>query len=210
VAAAPDSPALPRTRRGVESRRRLLEAAAAELVEQAGALEVQRVARRCGVSVGLIYRYFSSRAGLVGAVVEDFYRRFERAVMVRNPLPGADWASRERERTRRSVAFHYADPLAPVVLARLHRDPVVAAIEAGALDRQIELAARNLALGQRRGELPRGPEPRLVAAMVLGGMQRGLVEALARSPRPPEHEVLHQLWRFVAGAVGLPRLARRM
>ncbi len=63
------------TRRGEATRARLLEAAMAELVERDGALEVASVAARADVSVGLLYRYFGSKAGLVAAVVADFYDR---------------------------------------------------------------------------------------------------------------------------------------
>ena len=89
------------TPRGRASRQRLLEAAARELVERDGILEVEGVARRAGVSVGLIYRYFDSKAGLVGAVVEDFYDRYDRSVMEPNPVPRAGWPKRERERSPR-------------------------------------------------------------------------------------------------------------
>jgi AcrR family transcriptional regulator len=192
-----------RTERGAASQRRLLEAASCELVERRGVLEVESVARRAGVSVGLIYRYFGSKAGLVGAVVEDFYGRFERRVMKSNPAPGADWARRERERTVRAVAFHYAEPLAPVVLSHLHLEPAVAVIEARQLDQHIDLAARNVALGQRAGELPADLDPRFAAAMVLGGLRRVLADALAREPRPPQKFVAEKLWRFIAAIVGV-------
>lgn len=190
-----------RTPRGRASRQRLLEAAACELVERNGILEVESVVRRAGVSVGLIYRYFDSKAGLVGAVVEDFYDRYDRSVMEPNPAPGADWPKRERERTARAVAFHYQEPLAPVVLSRLHLEPGVAAIEARRLARHIEAAAHNLTLGQERGEIPRELDVRLAGAMVLGGIRQGLAEALERAPRPAPEVVLEQLWRFIEAAV---------
>ena len=117
----------PRTPRGVATRARLFEAARSELIERHGRLEVESVARRAGVSVGLIYRHFGSKAGLVSAVVQAFYKRFEDEVISSNPAPGAEWAAREHRRTVRAVAFHYEDPLAPVVLSRLHLDPAVAA-----------------------------------------------------------------------------------
>jgi AcrR family transcriptional regulator len=192
-----------RTKRGAATQQRLLEAATRELVERRGLLEVESVARRAGVSVGLIYRYFGSKVGLVGAVVEDFYRRFAREVMDSNPAPGADWAAREHERTARAVAFHYEEPLAAVVLSRMHLEPGVAAIEARQLDLHIDLAARNVSLGQQRGELPPDLEPRFVSAMVLGGLRRVLAEALAREPRPAQDFVAEQLWRSVAAVLGL-------
>src|SRR5918997_4537727 len=108
----------------------LLAAAAEELVERRGVLEVGSVAARAGVSVGLIYKHFGSKAGLLAAVVGDFYVRFDAEVLEIDPAPGAPWAERERRRTEMVVAFHYDEPLTPILLARLARDPEVAAVEA--------------------------------------------------------------------------------
>jgi len=194
--------------RTTASRRRLIEAATRDLVQGHGLLEVSRVAKRAGLSVGLIYRHFGSKAGLVGAVVEDFHHRFACEVMETNPQPGAGWATREHARVMRAVAFHYREPLAPVVLSHLHLEPAVAVTEARQLDRQIELAARNIELGQRAGVLARGLGPRFAAAMVLGGLRRVLVDALGRNPRPQQELVAAELWRFVAAILGLDSPAR--
>jgi AcrR family transcriptional regulator len=193
----------PRTPRGAATRGRLLQAARSEIVDRHGVLEVESVARRAAVSVGLIYRHFGSKAGLVGAVVEGFYKRFEDEVITSNPAPGADWVEREHVRTGRAVTFHYEDPLAPVVLSRLHLEPAVAALEASQLDTAIEMSADNVAYGQRAGLVPKDIDPRFAGAMVLGGLRRVLVDALGREPRPPQEEVAAQLWRFVAAVLGL-------
>src|SRR4051812_39263288 len=131
---------IPQTARGAASRTRLLHAAAAELIERDGSLEVMSVAARARVSVGLIYRWFESKAGLVAAVVDDFYDRVDEAVFDPDPVPGGTWAEREHKRTELAVAFHYDDPLAPVVLSTLAREPVVAAIEAGRVERHVAAA----------------------------------------------------------------------
>jgi AcrR family transcriptional regulator len=206
----------PRTPRGAATRGRLLEAARSELVERHGVLEVDSVAHRAGVSVGLIYRHFGSKAGLGGAGVQAFYKRFEEEVITSNPAPGADWMEREHVRTVLAVAFHYEDPLAPVVLSSLHLEPAVAALEARQLDAHIEMSADNVAYGQRTGLVPKDIDPRFAGAMVLGGLRRVLVDALGREPRPPQEEVAAQLWRFVAAVLGLsesgagqPRSPRR-
>ncbi|MFQ5416369.1 MAG: TetR/AcrR family transcriptional regulator [Myxococcota bacterium] len=191
------------SRRGAATRGRLLLAARQELITRHGVLEVDRTAKRAGVSVGLIYRYYASKSGLVAAVMEDFHRRFSEQVMASNPFPGASWAERERERTGCAVEFHYHEPLAPVALSRLHLDPAVAVIEAQQLDAHIELASRNVAQGQRTGEIRRDLDPRFAAAMVLGGMRRVIAEALSRERRPPPQRVAAQLWRFVASVLGL-------
>jgi len=148
--------------------------------------------------------YCASKAGLVGAVVQAFYKRFEEEVITSNPAPGADWVEREHVRTVRAVAFHYEDPLAPVVLSSLHLEPAVAALEACQLDAHIEMSADNVAYGQRAGLVPKDIDPRFAGAMVLGGLRRVLVDALGREPRPPQEEVAAQLWRFVAAVLGLP------
>lgn len=193
----------PQTPRGVATRSRLLDAARRELIERRGVLEVDSVARRAGVSVGLIYRHFGSKAGLVSVVVQAFYKRFEEDVITSNPAPGAGWVEREYLRTVRAVAFHYEDPLAPIVLARLHLEPAVAAIEARQLDAHIEMSADNVAYGQRAGLVPKDIDPHFAGAMVLGGLRRVLVDALGRNPRPQQQEVATQLWRFVAAVLGI-------
>jgi AcrR family transcriptional regulator len=179
----------------------LLRAAAEELVERRGVLEVGSVAARAGVSVGLIYRHFGSKAGLLAAVVGDFYVRFDAEVLEIDPAPGAGWAERERRRTEMAVAFHYDDPLAPIVLARMSRDPEVAAVEARHLRIQVARGTQNVVRGQRDGEIPEDIDAGIAAALILGGVRQALVEVMARR-EPPAREVLaDQLWRLVVAAV---------
>jgi AcrR family transcriptional regulator len=179
----------------------LLEAAKAELVERSGALEVASVAERAGVSVGLIYRHFGSKAGLLSALMQDFYDRMDAEVLLVDPLPGASWAERERRRTELSVAFHFADPLAPVLLGPLARSPEVAAVEVAHLQRQVELATRNIARGQRDEDIPADLDPGIAGAMVMGGLRSALAEVLARRGRPRQDVIADQLWRLVVAAV---------
>lgn len=189
------------TRRGAATRERLLRAAEAELIERDGALEVASVAARAEVSVGLLYRYFGSKAGLVAAVVESFYDRFHAQVADTDPAPDADWASRERKRLELSVAFHYREPLAAVVLSRLSREPEVAGVEVRRIGRLVEDAAKNVEAGQRRGELPADLDARTVGAMLIGGFRVAMGEALTRRPRPDTGVLVEELWRFVVNGV---------
>lgn len=186
--------------RVAETRRRILDAAAAALEAGQGTFEIGDVARRAGVSVGLSYHHFGSKAGLVAAVVEDFYARFEAAVMDINPKPGADWGERERLRLERLVAFHYGEPLAPVILTRLSREPEVAAVEAERIDRHIALAARNIEIAQARGEIPAELDTHLLGAMILGGLRQAVGQALAAPKRPARAKLADQLWDFIAAA----------
>src|SRR3954470_24922353 len=188
---------LPQTPKGSASRARLLQAAADELIDRGGALEVMSVAARANVSVGLIYRWFGSKAGLLAAVVDDFYDRQDAAIIDTDPAPGATWAERERARTELAVAFHYDDPLAPIVLSALTKEPSIAAIEQRRLNRQIAEATKNLVAGQANEEIPPDPHPGVLGGMALGGTREVLPHALARNRRPRRQAVVDELWRFV-------------
>lgn len=192
---------LPLTRRGAATRVRLLRAAEAELGAGDGMLEVASVAARAEVSVGLLYRYFGSKAGLVAAVVDAFYDRLHEEVADTDPVSGADWAARERKRLELSVAFHYREPLATVILSRLSREPEVAALEVRRITRLVEDAARNVTAGQRRGELPDDLDARTVGAMLIGGFRVAMGEALTRRDRPDARVLVEELWRFVVNGV---------
>jgi AcrR family transcriptional regulator len=160
------------------------------------------VARRANVSHGLIYRWFDSKAGLLAAVVEDFYDRQDEAIIDTDPAPEATtWADREKARTHKAVAFHYDDPLAATVLSTLTKEPSIAAIEQRRLNRQIEEATKNLRTAQANDEVPQDIDPELVGAMILGGTREVLRHALGRSKRPNPQAVVDELWRFVVAAV---------
>jgi len=196
-------PDLPASARGSETRERILKAAAKVLVAGDGQCEIADVARAAGVSAGLSYHYFTSKAGLISAVVEAFYDRMEAAVMEANPKLGAGWGERERLRLERMIDFHYADPLAPLILTRLSRTPDVAAVEAARLARHIDLAARNVELAQQKGEIPSELDPHLLGAMILGGLRQAIGQALGMQKRPARDRLAEQLWSFVAGTAQL-------
>ncbi|WP_119422423.1 TetR/AcrR family transcriptional regulator [Desertibaculum subflavum] len=192
-----------RTRNAADAARRICAAAAAELVACNGSLEMLAVARRAGVSVGLAYHHFGSKGGLLAAVVDAFRDRYE-AEVSKAPLDHiADWATREHERVRRLVAFHYAEPLAPLILGRLAAEPEVAAIEKAYFERQVRRGAWNIAEGQRAGIIPPSQDPGLLVAMVLGGVRAAIATALAQVPRPAPEVLTAQIWTFVASATQL-------
>lgn len=189
------------TARGAATRERLLRAAEAELGAGDGLLEVAAVAARADVSVGLLYRYFGSKAGLVAAVVEGFYDRLHEQVADTDPAPEATWAEREHKRMELLVAFHYEEPLARVILSRLFREPDVAAVEARRISRLVDDTARNITAGQRLGELPADLDPRTVGSIIIGGFRVAMGEALTRSERPDAEVLVDQLWRYMRGGV---------
>ncbi len=196
-------PDLPASARGNETRDRILKAAAKVLIAGDGQCEIADVARAAGVSAGLSYHYFTSKAGLISAVVEAFYDRMEAAVMEPNPKPGAGWGERERLRLERMVDFHYAEPLAPLILTRLSRTPEVAAVEAARIANHIDLAARNIELAQQKGEIPAELDAHLLGAMILGGLRQAIGQALGMQKRPARDKITDQLWSFIAGTAQL-------
>lgn len=187
--------------RGAQARDRILRAAAEELAES-GELEVAAVARRAGVSTGLPYRYFSTRSGLLIAVLDDFYSRLGEVAALR-VYDAERWTDREKQRISDWVEAVYADPLAAVVLGGLVGDAEVAAANIGHLNALIEVGARNMAQAQRAGEIAADRDPEFLAAAALGGTHAVVTLALTRTPRPPVTDVIAEVWNIVVGAVGL-------
>jgi AcrR family transcriptional regulator len=193
----------PQTTKGRATRERLLDCARREAIATGGRLEIAAVAERAGVVPSLVHRYFGSKAGLVKALIDDFFDRLHAEVLDVDPDPEADWPTRELLRLRRGVAFHYADPFAVVLYGQLARDPEVAQAERTRIDSVISQAAANVRRGQRRGELPGTVDPELAGAAMFGGMQRVMVVALSRTPHPSQRKLVEVLWRQVAAAVDI-------
>ncbi len=188
------------TARGIQARERLIEAATAELAG-AAPFEVAGVARRAEVSAGLPYRYFGTRTGLLVAVVDAFYQRFSDSIALRT-YDAPTWAERERQRIADWVHFLYGEPVAAAILAGLG-DGELATARSRWQQEMSKIGARNMAQGQRDGEIPADRDPEYLAAATIGGTNAVVAVCLTRDPRPPAPDVIDQLWAFVAGAVGL-------
>jgi AcrR family transcriptional regulator len=199
---------LPSTPKGVATRRRLIDVARAAAVESGGHVELAKVAAAAGVVPSLVHRYFGSKAGLVAALVDDFFDRFNAAVLAADLDDRGEWAEHERVRLEHGVAYHYGEPFAAVVYGPLSRDPEVARREAARTAYVVDRAARSIRRGQKRGELPIGVDPALAGAAMFGAMRLVMVEALGRSPRPAPERVVEVLWRQIAAAVGIDPHAR--
>ncbi|MEM7138911.1 MAG: TetR/AcrR family transcriptional regulator [Myxococcota bacterium] len=184
------------------NRARLVDAAAAALVAGEGSFEVQEVARRAGLSVGLAYHRFGSKAGLIAAVVEQMYDRLLDAIEIPH-WPAHDWSGRERERTRRFIEFVYDNPVAAIVFSKLASEPEVVGVATARWNGVVDEGARNIAQGQRRGVLPRGSEPRVLSALINGAVRHAVAQALTDEPRPDRNQLTDEVWNFIAGGLRL-------
>jgi AcrR family transcriptional regulator len=191
----------PRTQKGRATRERLLACARDTAIANDGHLEIAWVAEAAGVVPSLVNRYFGSRAGLVSALLHDFFDRLRVQVLDLDLEEQGTWAQHERIRLEKGVHFHYTDPVAVVVYTRLSREPEVALTENRHIDEIVKHAAANIRRGQKRGELPSSVDPELAGAAMFGAMQRVMVTALGRTPRPRPDRVVEVLWRQIAAAV---------
>ncbi|GGF47997.1 putative transcriptional regulator, TetR [Youhaiella tibetensis] len=186
-----------------DTRTKLLAAAQQELVEGHGHLEMQGVARRAQVSVGLAYHHFGSKAGLVAAVVENFYNELDAVAFGGARLVSPTWAGREKERIGLYLRFHYAHPFAPLVVGALSRAPEVLEVEAAFTSRQLADGARMLEAARRDGRVPADIDAHLTIALMIGGIRQALHGVLSGPTRPDPATLTDDIWRFIAAALRL-------
>ena len=193
----------PRERKSETTRARLVAAASEALLAGRGDFEMSQLARRAGVSDGLPYHYFGSKAGALSAVIDAFYDRYY--AVVNQPLDGSrPWAEREFERLQSWLGFLYTEPLAPIVLGRMGRTAQVAGLESTRRDELIGLARRNIELGQQAGDISDSIDAGIAAAAIIGAIGQAASQAF-EDPKPPAPTVLTaQLWGLISGALGLP------
>lgn len=183
-------------------RQQLIDAAREELVLGNGAFELSALTRRAGLSTGALYHHFGSKSGLLAAVYDGFYDGLRHAIADAH-LPAGDWATRERDRTHRFVAYHLADPLAPILLNRTASDPQLTELEAAYIHNLIDNAAANIRHGQKLGELPADLDADGAGAYVIGGLRHGVAQLLRVVPTPAADDATQTLWRFTAAVLGI-------
>jgi len=187
----------------ITTRERLVRAAQEELIQNHGHLEMQAVAKRARVSVGLAYHHFGSKAGLIAAVVEAFYSRLDEEVFNGACRPSESWANRERRRIACYIAFHYDHPLAPLVIGALSRAPEVLDVERAFTIKQLAGGARMIEAAQRDGLVPDHIDPHLTIALMIGGIRQALIDAFMSERRPDPEKLTDEIWAFMAGALRL-------
>ncbi|MEZ0051616.1 AcrR family transcriptional regulator [Mycobacterium sp. MAA66] len=184
-------------------RQQLLTAARDELVRGNGVLELGALTRRAQLSTGALYHHFGSKAGLLAAVYDGFYDGLRHAIADAHLPADADWGIREHDRTRRFVAYHFDDPLAPVLLGRAALDPELAELEAVHLHTMSEFAAENIRRGQELGQLPGDIDAASASAFIIGGLRHGIAQQLRETPRTDPDQAAERLWHLTAAALGI-------
>lgn len=184
-------------------RQQLLDAARGELVRGNGVMELSALTLRTGLSTGALYHHFGSKSGLLAEIYDAFYAGLGDVIADARLPADADWATRERERTRLFVTYHLADPLAAVLLDRAALAPQLAELEALYIQTMGENAAVNIRRGQASGELPTDIDPDSAGAFVIGGLRHGIAQQLRLSPSPDPEQATERLWRLTAAALGI-------
>lgn len=155
------------------------------------------------MSNGALYHHFGSKSGLLLAVFDAFYAGLRDAIADERLDAESNWATRERDRTRRFVDYHFADSLTPVLLDRSIPDADVVRREAELMSTLIEGARRNIERGQRDGELDAALDAPSASAYLIGGLRHGIAQQLRCAPRPDVDTATTRLWHLVAATVGL-------
>lgn len=196
-AAAEGKPRLAGARNGetreTDKRRSLIAATREALVEGAGEFEIGDVARRAGVSVGLAYHHFGSKAGLLKAVVEDFYDRYD-AVTTAPKSRSVPWFVRERERLAELVAFLSCDPMASLVIGTMAVTAEIAAVEAERRGQIIAGATAVIREGQETGAVDPALDPSVTAAIYVGGLREAFTRWLEAGRPGGQEGFVEKAW----------------
>jgi len=185
-------------------RQQLLDSARDELTQGNGALELVAVTRRAGLSTGAVYHHFGSKIGLLEAIWEAFYEGLSQAI-ADDRLPDTDWATREQERTRHFVAYHFTQPLASLLLNHVAPDPGLTELEAAYIQSLGEAAAANIRRGQHSGEIAAAVDADSAGHYIIGGLRQGIAQQLRVTPRPEIDQVGERLWQLTAATLALAK-----
>jgi AcrR family transcriptional regulator len=184
-----------------EKRARILDAGSALFAERGyAATTTADVARRAGVSEGILFHHFGSKRELLHAVASEYGSGLARAMFdaapARGEAPSADAMLRaafryvrERGAVGRLLGLS-SDPSDGFAARNASRGEIVAALE------------RGLAEWSARG-LVRPVEPRLAAELLFALVEAALQACFVREDGSREEDWLRETVRCVEGAVSL-------
>jgi AcrR family transcriptional regulator len=168
-----EKPNGPRSRKGVQTRARLLEAAK-EIFEENGFLEarISDIAERAGLSHGSFYHYFDSKEEIFREVAEVVDERLSEPMetVILAPSSSATPAERIREAMRRHLESYRDDARIMGVIEQVSRyDEHVDTMRLKRHQHYREQMAGSIRQLQRRGLADRSLDPDIAAA-ALGAM----------------------------------------
>jgi AcrR family transcriptional regulator len=163
----------PRSRKGAETRARLV-AAAKEVFEKSGFLNarVSDIAEHAGLSHGSFYHYFDSKDEVFREVAEAVEERLSAPLgnVILDPKSGASPQERIREAVRRHMESYRDEARIMGVIEQVYRyDDQVKAARVQRQHRYYQQVVRAIAQLQRRGLADPDLDP-VIAASVMGSM----------------------------------------
>ena len=169
----PDKPIGPRSRKGAQTRARLLDAAK-EVFEESGFLNsrVSDIAEKAGLSHGSFYHYFDSKEEIFREVAESVEERLSAPMgdVILDTHSTATPQERMREAIRRHMQSYRDEARIMGVIEQVYRyDEQVHAARKDRHQRYNEQVVRSIAQLQRRGLADPDLDPHIAAA-VLGSM----------------------------------------
>ena len=174
-----DKPTGPRSRKGVQTRARLVEAAK-EIFEEQGFLDarISDIAERAGLSHGSFYHYFESKEALFREVAADVEERLS-APLGNVILDQASTAARgsgcARPIRRHLLSYRQEARIMGVIELMARYDPEVTAVRRARHRQYREQVAESIRQLQRRGMADRALDP-VVAATGLGALTNRFAE----------------------------------
>jgi AcrR family transcriptional regulator len=168
------------------------------------AASIAAIARRAGVSDGLLYRYFSDKRSLLAAVLERYME--ETIARAKTALAGAgDFPGRLERLIESQLAAFAEDPDICDLYIRELRD--TGAVAAGsplrlATRRYTDLLLAMVTDAARRGEIAPDTDARMVRDLVFGGIEHIAWHSLAGGPALQVQPTAARLARLIARGVG--------
>jgi AcrR family transcriptional regulator len=188
-----------RTRNPADKRTRIMGAARRLFAERGfAATTTAAVASHAGVSEGIVFHHFGSKAGLLEAVAADYGRGLAQAMFEAASLPGtAPSATAMLQRAFRYVRKHgalarllglSAEPSESSAARRASRAEIVGAL------------ARGFEAWSQSGVL-RPMDAQIVAELLFALVEAALMECFVRGDGSREEDYLREAVRCVEGAV---------
>ena len=203
-----DKPSGPRSRKGVETRARLV-AAAKDIFERDGFLDarISDIAEKAGLSHGSFYHYFESKEEVFREVVAEVDERLSAPMtnIILDPNSPLSPFDRIQEAMRAHLDAYRDEARIMGVIEQVSRfDPEVGASRAERQQIGLEEVAHSIRSLQRRGLIDQRLDPTITAA-ALGAMTRRFPEAwfVEKIIDDGFDDVLEQFTFIFARALGL-------